>query len=204
MLTDRWNQRGSRPDRPSLLSRFRAINARCTRPALRLSRDDVLRDDRGSVVTEFAMVAPPFILLMMGIIELSVMFFTSSVIEGATKEAARTIRTGQVQSEADPVAAFQSQLCDALFNVIDCTQVIYNVQTFGSFNAVNMPIEVNEDGEIINNGFSPGGSGAVTVVRAIYRWEYTTPLIGDLITAGLAGNLIVSTVAFQNEPYNVE
>lgn len=204
MLTVRWNQRGSRPDRPSLLSRFRVVTARCTRPVRRPLRGDVLRDDRGSVVTEFAMVAPPFILLMMGIIELSVMFFTGSVIEGATKEAARTIRTGQVQSEADPVTAFQNQLCDALFNVIDCTKVIYNVQTYGSFNAVNMPIEVDQDGEIINSGFSPGGSGAVTVVRAIYRWEYTTPLIGDLITAGLAGNLIVSTVAFQNEPYNVQ
>jgi hypothetical protein len=30
-----------------------------------------------------------------------------------------------------------------------------------------------------------------------------TPLISNLMPASLGGHLIVSTVAFQNEPYNV-
>ncbi|NIA70231.1 pilus assembly protein [Pelagibius litoralis] len=163
----------------------------------------MLRDNSGGVVIEFALVAPPFFLLMAGLIELSIMFFTSSVIEGATKEAARAIRTGQVQSQADPVVAFQNQLCGALYNVIDCTEVIYNVRTFSDFGAVSMPIEVDENGDIINNGFVPGGSSAVTVVRAMYRWHFTTPLMDSVIPTGPGGSLLVSTVAFQNEPYDV-
>lgn len=162
-----------------------------------------LRCERGSAAVEFALVGPLFFLLLAGILEISVMFFTSSVIEGATKEAARQIRTGQIQGSADPLTAFQDELCGALYNVIDCTEVLFHVQTFSSFGAVSMPLEVDEDGEIINTTFVPGSSGAVTVVRAIYRWEFMTPLIAKVISAGLGGHLIVSTVAFQNEPYDV-
>ncbi|MEQ9609545.1 MAG: pilus assembly protein [Kiloniellaceae bacterium] len=161
------------------------------------------RDQNGNVLIEFALVTPLFVLLIVGTLEVSVMFFTSSVIEGATVEAARQIRTGQVQESGDPMTTFQNQLCDSLFNVIDCSEVKFNVQTFSSFGEVSMPIEVDEDGEIVNNGFTPGESGAVTVVRSLYRWEFMTPLISNLMPAGLGGHLIVSTVAFQNEPYNV-
>jgi Flp pilus assembly protein TadG len=129
------------------------------------------------------------------------MYFTSSVMEGATKEVARQIRTGQIQETGDPVATFQSNLCDALFNVIDCSEVIFNVQTFDSFGDVSMTIEVDEDGEVVNTGFNPGGAGEITVVRTIYRWEFITPLISEMMPSGLGGHMLVSTVAFQNEPY---
>lgn len=163
----------------------------------------LLRDERGSALVEFGLLAMPFLLLLVGTVEISVMFFTSAVMEGATREAARQIRTGNIQNSGDPVATFQTQLCDALYNVIDCSQVIFNVQTFADFGSVNMPIEVNEDGDIVNAVFAPGGSGAVTVVRTIYRWEFVTPLIGQAMPSGFGGHLLVSTAAFQNEPYNV-
>ena len=163
----------------------------------------LLRDDSGGAMVEFGLLAMPFLLLLVGTMEISVMFFTGAVIEGATKEAARQIRTGNIQTSGDPVTTFQNQLCEALYNVIDCSKVVFNVQTFADFGSVNMPIEVDEDGEVINTGFNPGGSSAVTVVRTIYRWEFITPLINQAIPAGFGGHLIVSTAAFQNEPYNV-
>mgnify|MGYP000090983611 CR=1 FL=1 len=164
---------------------------------------DALQCQRGVAQIEFALVAVPFMLLLVGTLEIAVMFFTDSVIEGATKDAARQIRTGQVQESADPETAFRTKLCAELFNVIDCNKVVFNVQTFASFSAVSMPIEVDEDGEVVNMGFVPGGSSAVTVVRSIYRWNFITPLISQVLPAGLGGHMIISTVAFQNEPYNV-
>src|SRR3546814_8382703 len=86
------------------------------------------------------------------------MFFASAVLEGATKEAARQIRTGQVQESADPLAAFQAELCGSMVGIIDCSKVVFNVKTFSSFSAVSMPIEVDEEGEVVNAGFLPGGS----------------------------------------------
>src|SRR3546814_9108371 len=52
-----------------------------------------LRDERGSALIEFALIAPPFFLLLIGTLEVSMMFFASAVLEGATKEAARQIRS---------------------------------------------------------------------------------------------------------------
>jgi Flp pilus assembly protein TadG len=163
----------------------------------------VLRCRRGVAQIEFALVAIPFMLLLVGTLEIAVMFFTDSVIEGATKEAARQIRTGQVQESADPEAAFRAKLCKELFGIIDCSKVVFNVQTFSSFSSVSMPIEVDEDGNVVSTGFLPGGSSAVTVVRSIYRWNFITPLISQVLPAPLGGHMLVSTVAFQNEPYNV-
>jgi Flp pilus assembly protein TadG len=162
-----------------------------------------LRDRSGAAAIEFALVAPLFLLLLVGILEISIMFFTSSVIEGATKEAARQIRTGQIQGSGNPLTTFRNELCGALYNIIDCNEVLFHVQTFSSFQTVSMPLELDEDGEIVNTTFVPGGSGAVTVVRAMYRWEFMTPFIAEVIPAGFGGHLIVSTVAFQNEPYSV-
>ena len=122
-------------------------------------------------------MAPLFMLLLVGTLEVAIMFFASSVIEGATKEAARQIRTGQIQGSADPLAAFQAELCGSLAGVIDCTEVVFTVQTFSSFSSVSMPLEHDEDGEIVNPGFFPGGSTAITVVRAVYRWNFMTPMM---------------------------
>lgn len=194
-----------RRGKPRLGRAIRGLHARLSaawrRP--RRSTGPLLGDERGSALIEFAFVAPPFLLLLVGILEVSVMFFTSTVIEGATKEAARQIRTGQIQESADPLVAFRDQLCDSLLGVIDCTKVKFDVQTFSSFSDVSMSLEIDEDGEIENTIFSPGGSSAVTVVRAIYRWEFMTPLIDKVMPASVGGHLLISTVAFQNEPYNV-
>ena len=160
-----------------------------------------LRDDRGSTLVEFGLVAAPFVLLLVGTLEIAMMFFTSAVIEGATKEAARQIRTGQIQGSADPLAAFQAELCGSLAGIVDCGEVVFTVQSFSNFSAVSMPLEHDQDGEIINPGFAPGGSTAITVVRAVYRWNFMTPMMERVMPGGLAGHLLVSTVAFQNEPY---
>ncbi|HEY9539847.1 MAG TPA: TadE/TadG family type IV pilus assembly protein [Kiloniellaceae bacterium] len=183
------------------LLRARLASARAL---LRTLGRPLLRDERGSALIEFALIAPPFFLLLIGTLEVSMMFFASAVLEGATKEAARQIRTGQVQESADPLAAFQAELCGSMVGIIDCSKVVFNVKTFSSFSAVSMPIEVDEEGEVVNTGFLPGGSGAVTVVRSMYRWKFSTPLMETVMPSGLAGRLLVSTVAFQNEPYNVD
>src|SRR3546814_9478493 len=62
-----------------------------------------------------------------------------------------------------------------------------------------MPLELDEDGEIINTTFAPGSSGAVTVVRSMYRCRFVTPIIAEEIPAALGGHMLLSTVAFHND-----
>src|SRR3546814_18342251 len=126
------------------------------------------------------------------------MFFASSVIEGATKEAARQIRTGQIQGAADPMTTCRNELCDGLYNVIDCSKVLFHVQTFPSFETVSMPLELAEDGEVINTTFAPGRSGAGTVVRSMYRWRFVTPIFAEVHPPALGSNMLISPVALPN------
>ena len=69
------------------------------------------RDNRGAFAVEFAAVAPFFFLLLLGILELAIMVFVQAVLDGSARDAARLIRTGQVQTSANPQTTFQTLLC---------------------------------------------------------------------------------------------
>ena len=67
----------------------------------------------GTTAIEFALLAVPFFTLIMGIIEMSIMFATASIFEGATGTAARMIRTGQIQQSSDDSEAQKQLFMDA-------------------------------------------------------------------------------------------
>ncbi len=60
-------------------------------------------DAKGALAIEFAFVAPLFLLLLLVIVELGLTLTTQSLLDGATRDAARLIRTGQVQSQSSPI-----------------------------------------------------------------------------------------------------
>jgi hypothetical protein len=51
--------------------------------------------------------------------------------------------------------------------------------------------------------YQPGGPGDIVVVRLMYQWPVYVSLLGLNGLANMAGNnrLMMSTVAFRNEPY---
>lgn len=160
------------------------------------------RNRRGTAVIEFALIAPIFMYLVAGIIELSTMFFISVLLEGTTQDAAREVRTGQVQEAVDPLATFRARICGGLFDLVDCDAVVFSVQSYPDFASANLTIQLNQDGDPFDTTFAPGGSGGVTVVRVSYRWRFVTPLIGQLLSDnGTNSLLLLSTAAFQNEPF---
>ena len=71
----------------------------------------IAQDQRGSTAIEFAFVGPPFLLLLLAIFELGLTLTTQSVMDGAARDAARLIRTGQVQTQTSPISTFQNLLC---------------------------------------------------------------------------------------------
>tara|TARA_Y100001934_G_scaffold217355_1_gene258057 strand:+ start:87 stop:629 length:543 start_codon:yes stop_codon:yes gene_type:complete len=163
-----------------------------------------LRSKRGSMLVEFAFVAPFVVLLLTATAELAVTLFVEVTIGGAVQSAARDIRTGQIQENQDPLDAFQTKLCDSLFGIVNCASVTFDVRTFDDFDSVEMTIEVDEEGNLSNGQFTPGDAGEITVVRAAYRWNFMTPLVGKVLSAdGSGGILLVSTTAFQNELYEL-
>src|SRR5580704_17162023 len=93
-----------------------------------------LRNQEGITAIEFAFVGPPFLLLLAAIFEVGLTLTTQSLLDGAARDAARLIRTGQAQSQGSPITAFQSLLCSEVSSLIsasDCaTKIVFEVQVF--------------------------------------------------------------------------
>ena len=163
-----------------------------------------LSSRRGGMLIEFAFVVPFVVLLLTATAEVAVTLFIEATLSGAAESAARDIRTGRVQENENPIDAFRTKLCDSLFGIVNCSQVVFDVRTFGDFGSVDMTLEVDEEGNMTGAQFAPGDSGEISVVRIAYRWQFMTPLVGKALSAdGSGGVLLLSTKAFQNEPYEL-
>jgi len=165
-------------------------------------------DRRGATAVEFALVAPVFLYLLIGIVEASLLFFTTTVVDGAVMEAARTIRTGQAQNSGDSLTTFKTALCGIL-TTYNCNDMTIDVRTYPSFSSVSIPVlHYNDDGELVDEDgnvyvaeYTPGGSGDITVVRVMYSWSFVTPFIGALFGDTGSGKFLSTTAVFKNEPY---
>jgi Flp pilus assembly protein TadG len=164
---------------------------------------DFLRDTRGASAVEFAMVATPFFFTLFAILEVALIFFGSSALETGVQEAARTIRTRELQLNGRGLAEFRTQLCDQASGLIACdTRLNIDVRTYPAFAAADMSPPVDADGNPFPGVFIPGGADQVVVVKAYYVWEVYTPGLGLLLgnIGSTNSRLLLSTAAFRNEP----
>lgn len=171
----------------------------------------LIRDDGGLAAVEFAFVGPPFLLTLLSIIELGLILVTQSLLDGATRDAARSIRTGQVYSANNSFAVFQNVICNdmsMILTAIDCqSNVIVNVVksgdgTFGSlsFGLCNTNPQCN---------FVPGVGGDAIGVQTTYARSFIIPWVGSFLSvADKNGHstqsvTLQSTVVFRNEPFTI-
>lgn len=160
-------------------------------------------DTHGATALELALVALPAFMLMFGTIEFGMMIFETSVVEGATREAARKVRTGAAQNSADPSGTFKQAFCANLFGAYDCASFAFDVRTFADFPNIALPaIQFDANGKATNVVFQPGGAGTVITVRVVHQHVFATPMIGTLMGAGASNSIAVtSTAVFKTEPY---
>lgn len=157
-------------------------------------------DERGMAVVEFALVAPLFFLLMLSILELGITLFAQSVMDGAARDAARLIRTGQAQGQ-NAQNLFTNQLCLETAAVVPCNNMIFVVESFATFGQLNLP-GPDQNGNPPAPVFQPGAAGSVVGVRVFYNRPFIVPLVGRYLSPGGNGNvLLTSTVVFRNEPF---
>ena len=88
------------------------------------------KNGRGAVAVEFALLAIPFFVVLFGILETGYLFLVAIVLEGATADGARQIRTGFVQQSGDPLTALSTLVCDNMFNLVTCGDLIFDVRNF--------------------------------------------------------------------------
>lgn len=161
---------------------------------------------RGATAVEFALVAAPFLALMFGVLELGLVFMVSTTLDNATEAAARTIRTGQLQTAGGGATSFKNAVCaNMTWLGSSCAgKLTVDVRTFPKFADVAMTEPVT-DGEIdpSKTNFTAGGGEDIVVVRAYYEWTLITPMLNaGLANLGGTKRLVYSTVTFRNEPYD--
>jgi Flp pilus assembly protein TadG len=188
--------------------------------ASRASIKNLLRRFRGSragsAAVEFALVAPVFFALLFAIIEVSIFFFASQVLETITQDSARVLATGQAQTSqvcTDPVTGapapcnqttFQAYACSQIPALFNCSGLYVDVESYPAFSNVVINSQIDGSGNFTasNMQYNPGGACAIVVVRMFYQWPLFVTGFGFNIS-NLSGNkrLLVATAAFKNEPY---
>jgi Flp pilus assembly protein TadG len=164
-------------------------------------------DQRGGTSIEFAIVGSVFLMLLFAIFELGYMVFVQSTLDSSARSAARLIRTGQAQADANPQTFFQTALCADVSTVIGCGNLIYQVHYFTTWTAaqtqVNTPLTVNPVTGQVTGGieWQNGNCGQIEVVQVTYNYKFFTQWIGQQLGGSTQSAFLTSTVVFQNEPF---
>jgi Flp pilus assembly protein TadG len=159
----------------------------------------------GATAVEFAMVAAPFLAMMFAIMETALVFFAGQTLETAGADSARLIMTGQAQTQSFDQAKFKTAVCAKIYGLFDCAAGLYvDVRNYSSFAAIDTSKPVDASGNLQTGSFvyQPGGPGDIVVVRLLYQWPVYVSLLGlNLADSAGSKRLLMSTIAFRNEPY---
>jgi len=163
------------------------------------------RGESGSVIVEFALIAPMFFFLMFVIAETALVFIAEQVMDNAVFETARLIRTGQAQNGGMTKEGFKTQVCNRIAVFIDCDSADFylDVRSFATFADMEFGVPVDDEDEYEDQGqYIAGGPDDIVVVRVYYQWP-TNKIFGALSLQNLSNGkrLIGSFAAFRNEPY---
>ncbi len=183
-------------------------------------RNDFVRNDKGATAVEFALVAAPFLALLVALLQTAMVFFAARMLDEITEEASRYVLTGQAQTANMSASQFRTHVCtgDAVLTklvsaLFTCNNFLINAQSYSNFAAANTndPIAgfngsnqaVDSNGNVMTMVWAPGNPGDIVVLQIMYQWPVIGgPLGFSLSTPNSNGNqLLMSTAVFKNEPY---
>ena len=164
------------------------------------------KDEEGVTAVEFALVGLPFLFMVIGIIEMALMFTAQSLLEASTSQAARQIRTGAVQ-QGGGEDVFTDAMCDFARVFIPCDEIQYQVVSMENFGDAEEfpPPSYDADGNLEDQGFDPGGVSDVVMIRTSYTYPIKTPLMQVVLTNNSGtSRIMTSTIVLKTEPYEFE
>ncbi|WBL81793.1 pilus assembly protein [Bradyrhizobium xenonodulans] len=176
-----------------------------TKTRRRNRRAAFARDDRGATAVEFALVAAPFLALIIALMQTFLVFFAQQMLESVVRQSARLVMTGQVQSAQMTQAVFKQKVCDQIVILFNCSGLMVDMQVATSWSSANTAtpaLTFDGSGNVTNSWqYDPGDPGDIVVLRVMYVWPVVLgPLGFNLSNLTNGSRLIMSSAAFQNEP----
>ena len=168
-------------------------------------RSRSLRDSSGAAAVEFAMVAFPFIAIVVATLELAVDYLYFSQLDYAAHKASEQIRSGGVIIEKTTSSEFRTRhLCPEL-TLFDCNKllvnvaVVANVSNWSGGGGVWAPTTVNP----VAARWCAGGSAEINVLQI----AYPVPL-ASFVWAGQRSNVngvryYMAASAFRNDAFSL-
>ena len=149
---------------------------------------------RGSTAVEMALLIGPFLLVFVGMVEMSLIITTQVLLENATYNASRLAKTGYTTNGSTQLQTVQKILNDEMQSfgsMIDVTKLTLSSAAYGSFAAAGA------------GGAGTAGLGTqqqIVVYTISYPWSLFTPMMSSFI--GTNGILtITSHMVVRNEPF---
>ncbi len=182
-------------------------------PPRRMKAPRWLRNERGAAAAEFAIIAVPFFLFVIGIIGVGLYFFTSNALEYGVEAAARKIRTGEAQKTALTVGAFKNLVCGAAGSYIDCSKLRVILQHAEEWGDITPTPCLDQNGNMTGSTGSSsdsvatytGAASEVVLVTLCYQWDLAQTfsfLKMGKNTDGTGPAIVQSATAFRTEPYS--
>lgn len=161
--------------------------------------------ESGTTAIEFAFVAPIMIVLLLGTVQVAVLYIAQSYLEALTEMAMRIVLTNNAPAKA---ADFNTAICAKLTALFNCGSLIVDLEpitaTSPSQVASSLP-KFDNKGNLVNpTNYSVGASTDKMLLTVIYPW----PVIGGPSWLGLTfadqnsngTRRLVSTQVFYKEP----
>lgn len=165
---------------------------------------DFLRQDSGTSILEFGILAPVFFLLLVALIDLSLFFATRAIVDDSVENAARAVRLGELQASADPDAAFRGALCDRIF-FLECDRFSYTVTASDRLASSSISPVLDDDGLLVGATIDLGEPEDIVVITISYVHRFIIPWMGDIFgDDGLndpQSRAIISFLVVKNEPF---
>lgn len=159
------------------------------------------RDKSGAAALEFALVALPFLAMLVCIIEVGVDFLFFSQIDYAVHKAAQEIRSGSVQIQKLTAAQFKTNVLCPKLSGFTCSSLQVNVVVIKQSEewASWSPTTIDP----ASAKWCPGGSADTVLIQVAYPVPLATMIWAGAQSTANGVRYYLSAAAFRNDPYGL-
>ena len=163
------------------------------------------RHRSGVAAVEFALVAAPFFFPIFAILQLALLFVIDALLENATLQTARLIRTGEAVDRGLDREQFKAALCAdmSLFAGGCSDRLVVEVRELTQFRDPP-PQNPVVDGVLSEASlpYTNGQAGSLMLVRVWYKQPLFVPTLSQAVSRSGSGEVLLNvTTAFRSEPY---